>query len=83
MVHAAMRTVQLGAVDVMQMNVVASSDTGVSASTELLNDVPLLEGDISVCMDGFDFVRKLRVLGEVIDKEAFESSDERGWLVLT
>ena len=32
-------------------------------------------------MEGFDFVRKLRALGAVIDKEAFESLDERDWFV--
>jgi hypothetical protein len=87
LVYVSMRAVPmgwLGAVDLMQCMArrFVFGLCGVSSSTELLKNKPLPEGDISVvCMDGFDFIRRLRVLGGKIDTKAFESSAEHGRFV--
>ena len=56
----------LGAVDVMQAMArrLIFEDCGVPPSTELRKDSNLPEGDVSsVCMGGFDFIRRVEVWG--------------------
>ena len=69
----------LGAVDVMQAMArrLIFKDCGVSPGTELRKDSNLPEGDVSiVCMDGFDFIRRVKVLGDMFDAPSRKRSDE-------
>ncbi|CAK0908038.1 unnamed protein product, partial [Prorocentrum cordatum] len=89
MTHVAMRAVPmgwLGAVDLMQCMArrFVFGLCGVSANTELSKEQEVPSGDISVvCMDGFDFVRRLRVLSGKLDELQFEASEEHGRFVQT
>ena len=52
-------------------------DCGVPPSNELRKEINLPEGDVSiVCMDGFDFIRRVKVLGDMFDAPSGKSSEE-------
>ena len=76
----------LGAVDVAQAMArrLIFKDCGVPPSTELRKDSNLPEGDVSiVCMDGFDFIRRVKVLGDMFDTLSRKRSDEMGSFINT
>ncbi len=83
MVYVHMRSVPMGwvgAVDVMQCMArrFVFGRCEVAPSTELRKDESVPEGDISVvCMDGFDFFRRLRVFRDGIDQESLSREHGR------
>ena len=65
----------IGAVDVMQCFArrFVFNLCGVSPKAEMKKDQKLPEGEIAiVCLDGFDFIRKINVMGDGL-KEGWDS----------
>ena len=62
----------IGAVDVVQAFArrLVFQEAGVAAACELRKDKPLPAPDVAiVCMDGFDYIARVQLLGDVINEE--------------
>ena len=76
----------LGAVDVMQAMArkLIFNTCNVFPSIELCKDSDLPEGDVSiVCMDGFDFIKRVKMLGDMFDAPSRERSKEMESFITT
>ena len=76
----------LGAVDVT--HAVARRlffhESHVSQISELRKDRDLPEGDVSfVCMDGFDYIQGINILGDMFDSPSTERSTEMEYVIAT